>query len=69
MFVLGHRFALKKKKAIDMGPTGEARYFLSWVHEGFISARFTDTGIMLGFSCGICSLLCSSWVWVFNCCI
>jgi hypothetical protein len=48
VFVLGHRFALKKKKAIDIKPTGETRYFLSWVHKRTISVHFTD--IMLGFS-------------------
>jgi hypothetical protein len=49
VFVLGHRFALKKKKkAIDIKPTGETQYFLSWVHKRTISVHFTD--IMLGFS-------------------
>ena len=48
MFVLGHRFALKKKKAIDIKPTDETRYFLSWVHKRTISVHFTE--IMLGFS-------------------
>ena len=53
VFVLWHRFALEK--AIDIKPTGETRYVLSWVHKRTISVHFTD--IMLGFSCHICSLL------------
>jgi hypothetical protein len=59
VFVLGHRFALKKKeKAIDIKPTDETRYLLTWVHKRTISVHFTD--IMLGFSCHICSLLYSN---------
>jgi hypothetical protein len=42
VFVLGHQSALKKKKkAIDIKPTGETRYCLSWVHKRTISVHFT----------------------------
>jgi hypothetical protein len=53
VFVLGHRFGekKKKKKTINIKPTDETRYFLSWVHKTTISVHFTD--IMLGFSCHI----------------